>query len=133
MASNEPVISHRKVVAGSNRSFGVVFAVVFAILGLTVHAGCLVVAAAFAAMAFFAPTWLTPLNRLWFRFGMLLHHVVNPVVMGVLFFVVILPIALLMRAFGKDPLRLKRDAQASSYWIAREPPGPAPGSMRKQF
>jgi large-conductance mechanosensitive channel len=133
MASNEPVISHRKVIAGSNRSFGVVFAVVFALLGLTVHSGLLAVGAAFAAMALLAPAWLAPLNGVWFRFGMLLHHVVNPVVMGFLFFVVILPIALLMRAFGKDPLRLKRDAQASSYWIAREPPGPAPGSMRKQF
>jgi large-conductance mechanosensitive channel len=133
MASNEPVISHRKVIAGSNRSFGVVFAVVFALLGLTVHAGWLAVAAAFAAVAFLAPAWLARLNRLWFRFGILLHHVVNPIVMGFLFFVVILPIALLMRAFGKDPLRLKRDAQASTYWIAREPPGPAPGSMRKQF
>ncbi len=133
MASNEPVISHRKVAAGSNRSFGVVFAVVFALLGLLFHFGWLAVAAAFAVMAFFTPAWLAPLNRLWFRFGMLLHHVVNPIVMGFLFFVVILPIALLVRAFGKDPLRLKRDAQASTYWIAREPPGPAPGSMRKQF
>jgi hypothetical protein len=98
-----------------------------------VHAGWLAVAAAFAAVAVLAPAWLAPMNRLWFRFGMLLHHVVNPIVMGVLFFAVILPIALLMRAFGKDPLRLKHDAQASTYWIAREPPGPAPGSMRKQF
>jgi large-conductance mechanosensitive channel len=133
MASNEPIISHRKVTAGSNRSFGIVFAVVFALLGLTVHFAWLAVAAAFAAVAFFAPAWLTPLNRLWFRFGMLLHHVVNPIMMGFLFFVVVVPIALLMRAFGKDPLRLRRDAQASTYWIAREPAGPAPGSMRKQF
>jgi hypothetical protein len=59
--------------------------------------------------------------------------VVNPVIMAVMFYGAILPMALLLRALGKDLLRLKCDPKADSYWIAREPPGPAPGSMSKQF
>ena len=76
---------------------------------------------------------LAPLNAAWHRFGLALAGIVNPVVMGVLFFVVLTPTALLMRAFGKDPLRLARDPAAPTYWIPREPPGPAAGSLRNQF
>ena len=80
-----------------------------------------------------APRLLHPLNRVWFALGLLLHHVVNPVVMALMFYGAILPMALLLRALGKDLLRLKREPQAASYWIAREPPAPAPDSMSKQF
>ena len=125
---------------GSNRSFGLVFAVFFAIIGLwpAIHAApvrwwALAVAAAFAGVAFLAPRLLQPLNRLWFAFGMLLHHVVNPIVMAAMFYCAILPTALLLRALGKDLLRLKRDPGAASYWIPRQPPGPEAGSMKKQF
>ena len=58
---------------------------------------------------------------------------VTPVVMGLLFFLTVTPIALIMRALGKDPLRLKRDDAAASYWILRQPPGPPPESLRRQF
>ena len=140
MATNEPVVSHRKVVMGSNRSFGLVFGGFFvlvallpAIHGSPVRLWALAVAVAFFAAAFFAPRLLQPLNRVWFRLGLLLHHVVNPVIMAVMFYGAILPMALLLRALGKDLLRLKRDPNADSYWIEREPPGPTPGSMSKQF
>lgn len=140
MATNEPVVSHRKVVAGSDRSFGLVFAGFFALVALlpTLHGApvrwwALGLALAFVAIAFIAPRVLHPLNRVWFALGLLLHHVVNPVVMAVMFYGAILPMALLLRALGKDLLRLKREPQAASYWIAREPPAPAPGSMNKQF
>ena len=140
MATNEPVVSHRKVAAGSDRSFGLVFAAFFALVALApmTHGGALrwwalALAAAFAAVAFLAPYLLRPLNRLWFAFGMALHHVVNPIVMAVMFYGAILPMAVLLRAMGKDLLRLKRDPAASSYWIDRAPPGPEPGSMQKQF
>ena len=136
MAANEPVVSHRKVAAGSDRSFGLVFAVFFvlvallpAIHGAPVRWWALVVAGAFAAIALFAPRMLHPLNRLWFALGLLLHRVVNPLVMAVMFYGAILPMGLLLRMLGKDLLRLKREPQAASYWIAREPPGP----MDKQF
>ena len=91
------------------------------------------ISAAFAAAAFIAPRVLRPLNRAWYALGLLLHHVVNPVVMAVMFYGAILPMALLLRALDKDILRLKREPQAASYWIPREPPAPAPGSMSKQF
>jgi Saxitoxin biosynthesis operon protein SxtJ len=140
MAANEPVVSHRKVVMGSNRSFGLVFGGFFvlvalapAIHGAPIRPWALAVAAAFIAAAFFAPRLLQPLNRVWFQLGLLLHHVVNPIIMAVMFYGAILPMALLLRALGKDLLRLKRDPNANSYWIEREPPGPAPGSMSKQF
>jgi hypothetical protein len=137
MANNEPVVSHRKVVAGSNRSFGLVFAVFFALVSLVpaVYSEplwwALVVSVAFATVAFWAPGILQPLNQLWFKFGLLLHHVVNPIVMAIMFYGAVLPMALLLRAFGKDLLRLKHEPGAASYWIAREPI--KPGSMSKQF
>jgi hypothetical protein len=136
----EPVVSHRKTVAGSNRSFGLVFAGFFLLVTLLplLHSApprrwALLVAAAFAAVAFLAPQLLTPLNRLWFKLGLLLHHIVNPIVMALMFYGAILPMALLLRVLDKDILRLKRDDNASSYWIRREPPAPAPDSMKKQF
>ncbi|MSO85868.1 MAG: hypothetical protein EXR04_08000 [Rhodospirillales bacterium] len=128
------------VKAGSERAFGLVFAAVFALIGLwpllsaeSVRLWALIVAALFIAAAYFAPGALKPLNRLWFLFGMLLHKIVNPLVMALLFFVTVTPIAILMRLAGKDPLRLKFDRAAKSYWIERVPPGPEPDSMRRQF
>jgi hypothetical protein len=76
---------------------------------------------------------LSPLNRLWLRFGLLLHKIVSPLVLGIMFFLVITPIGLLMRAVGKDLLRLKFDKRSSSYWIERLPPGPPPESLKDQF
>ena len=140
MSSNEPIVANRKVVAGSNRSFGIVFAAAFAIYALwplvsggepRLWAGG--IAGAFALAAFARPQLLTPLNRLWFRFGLVLHHVVNPIVMGLIFFAAVVPVGVVMRMLGKDVLRLRRDQNAESYWIAREPPGPEPGSMSRQF
>jgi hypothetical protein len=140
MATNEPIVSYRKVTGSSNRSFGLVFAAVFALIGLApLYRGgdlrywALGLGVAFVAAAVFAPKVLEPLNRLWFKLGLLIHHVANPIVMFLLFFGAVLPTALVMRAMGKDPLRLKREPAATSYWIAREPGAPERGSMRKQF
>jgi Saxitoxin biosynthesis operon protein SxtJ len=140
MATNEPVVAHRKVIMGSNKSFGLVFAAFFAIVALLplIHSGplrwwALAVAVAFAAAAFVAPRLLQPLNWLWFKLGLLLHHVVNPVIMAAMFYGAMLPMGLLLRFLGKDLLRLKREPGANSYWIAREPPAPSHGSMSKQF
>jgi hypothetical protein len=138
MAANEPVVSHKKVPMGSNRSFGLVFAVFFVLVGLApaVHGAplrwwSLGLAAVFATAAFLIPRALQPLNWIWFKFGLLLHHVVNPVIMAVMFYGAILPMALLLRALGKDLLRLKREPEGASYWIPRE--SPASGSISKQF
>lgn len=128
------------VKAGSERAFGLVFAAVFALIGFwpllsagDIRLWAFIVAALFLAAAVLAPGVLKPLNRVWFLFGMLLHKIVSPLVMALLFFTTVTPIALLMRLMGKDPLRLTLDRAAKSYWIERVPPGPSPESMRRQF
>lgn len=124
----------------SDRTFGLVFVVVFLALGLLpllshrgVRVWSLVVAGVLLLIALTAPAVLAPLNRLWMRFGALLHRIVSPLVLGVMFFGVITPMGLVMRALGKDPLRLRADAGAASYWVQRTPPGPARDSFKRQF
>lgn len=128
------------VKTSNERSFGIVFAAVFTLIGLwpllaggAVRSWALAGGAAFLILALFWPTALRPLNRLWLRFGGLMHALVSPLIMGLMFYSTVLPVGLLMRLAGKDPLRLKRDPQAPSYWIVRRPPGPAPESMSNQF
>ena len=90
-------------------------------------------AAVFLVAALVIPTALNPLNRAWLKLGLLLHKVVNPAVMGLIFYGAVLPTGLAMRAMGKDLLRLKPRPKAESYWIARTPPGPAAKTMNDQF
>ena len=80
-----------------------------------------------------APAILAPLNRAWMKLGLLLFTIVNPIVLALIFLVTIVPIGLGLRLFGKDPLRLRFEPDAKSYWIERDPPGPAPDSMPQQF
>lgn len=79
------------------------------------------------------PRSLSALNRGWIRLGLILFRVVNPVVLALIYGLTIVPIGLLMRLLGHDPLRLKCDPQADSYWVVRDPPGPAPDTMINQF
>ena len=124
----------------SDRTFGLVFAVFFTIVavlpmvhGEPLRLWALAAAGAFLALALVAPRLLAPLNRLWLRFGDLLHRIVSPIALAILFYGVVTPTGLLMRLFGKDALRLRFDREAKSYWIAREPPGPPPESLKDQF
>ena len=133
--------SREEVIKGSSdRSFGIVFAVVFALIaaiswyhdGTHWHwwlGGSLV----FALIAMARPPLLAPLNRLWTKFGLLLAAVVSPVVLGLVFYLCITPIGFLMRLFGKDPMRLRLEPEADTYWIRRDPPGPPPESLKNQF
>ncbi len=141
---HENLAGRDDVKVGSERSFGLVFAVVFIIVALwplftmsdkegQLRVWSLVVAAFFLGTSLTMPSLLAPLNKLWFKFGLLLHKIVNPLVMGLLFFVTVTPIGLIMRALGKTPLKLGFDKNADSYWIARTPPGPAPETMKRQF
>ncbi len=132
--------THAPAEGGSNRSFGFVFCGFFAILAIlngwrdgTLWPYFVAIAGLFLLTALVAPRALAPLNRLWFRFGMLLHRIVNPVVMGFLFYGTVTPIALVMRLVGKDPLNRAFDPKARTYWIERSPPGPTPETMRQQF
>lgn len=124
----------------SDRSFGFVFAIVFALLGLWPLLGgaamrlwALALSGLFLACAVLRPALLGPLNRVWYRFGMLLHAIVSPVALGVIFFIGIVPVGLIMRAVGRRPLNLAFDRDAQSYWVKREPPGPAPKGMSDPF
>ncbi len=134
-------LGHEEAVrAGSDRSFGLVFAGVFVVIALfpllggrPVRLWSLIVAAVFVAIALLRPGLLAPANRLWLAFGLLLHRVTSPLVLGLLFFVVFTPMGLVRRALGKDSLRLRWDGSLPSYWIPRRPPGPAPDTMRNQF
>jgi hypothetical protein len=84
-------------------------------------------------VAFLAPKLLTPLNWFWTRLGLVLHKIVSPLVLGIMFFVVITPMGVVMRLFGKDPLRLRLDKTQASYWLERTPPGPKPDTLSNQF
>jgi predicted membrane metal-binding protein len=125
---------------GSERSFGFVFAAVFVLVALwplldsaPPRRWAIAVAAVFALCAWLAPKVLAPLNRLWFRFGELLHRIVSPIALGVIFFGVVTPYAVVMRLFGRDELLLRKSSARPSYWVRREPPGPPPDSFRNQF
>ncbi len=141
-------MEHRPTVeapqGSSDRSFGFVFSIVFAIIaawpmvmqraaGGSVRVWALAAAAAFLLAAVARPQVLAPLNRVWTRFGLLLHAIVSPVALGVIFFIGIMPIGLIMRAMGKRPLNLQFDRDAQSYWVPRDPPGPPPGTMSDPF
>jgi len=124
----------------SDRATGLVFAAVFTIIALwplwksgAVREWALITAAAITIVALAIPRALGPLSRAWHGLGLAMHRVMNPLVMGLLFYLTVTPTGLLMRLFGKDPLRLRFDPEAKSYWIERQPPGPAPETMRHQF
>jgi hypothetical protein len=138
--AHEDLQRAQHVEGSSDRSFGVVFAVVFLVVAFWPLIGgaqprwwAAGVAAAFGLVAALRPALLAVPNRLWLKFGLLLGAIVAPVALGVVFYLVIAPIGAMMRLTGKDPLRLRRDPGAASYWISRDPPGPPPDSMGNQF
>jgi flagellar biosynthesis protein FlhB len=138
--AHEDLTRDQRVEGSSDRSFGLVFAVVFLVIGVwpLFHGApprwwANGIAAVFAVIAVAKPTLLASLNQQWIKLGILLGKVVSPIALGILFYGVLVPIGVVMRLAGKDPLRLKYDATTPSYWIPREPPGPPPDSMNNQF
>src|SRR5690349_2386018 len=114
----------------SDRSFGIVFGIVFALIGIwpvmhqqPVRWWSFCIAAAFLVTAALRPVLLSALNKLWYRIGIAMGRVVSPIALGIVFYGVIAPLGWSLKVLGKDPLRLKRDAKASTYWIERQPPG----------
>ena len=140
-ASHEYICPKSNIKVGPERSFGLVFAVVFSLIamwpltndGEQVLWWAFAIAGVFLVLSLVAPKVLKPLNVLWFKFGLLLHAIVQPFIMGLIFFLTVTPTAFLFRLLKKDPLRLKKQPDAESYWIVRDPPGPAQGSMKNQF
>ena len=114
----------------SNRSFGVLFSIVFLIIALwpliksenlnDVRIWSLIIAVIFLTLGILKSKILTPFNTAWMKFGILLGRIVAPVILGVLFFLVVTPIGLLLRLFKKDILNLKFDKKSQTYWISRD-------------
>ena len=126
-----------KIKISSNRSFGLVFFILFLVISLWpfIHEGQIriwsaVISIVFLILGLMNSKLLTPLNRLWFKFGMFLGAIVAPVVMGMIFFLVVTPTGFLMRIMGKDLLRRKYDKSNKSYWIKRDK---SSSSMKQQF
>jgi len=139
-STHELFSREEKIVAGSDRSFGLVMAAALSAVSLpnVWHSGRLWpwtggLAALFLAAGLLRPAVLHPLNLIWLRFGLLLSKVVSPIVMALLFYGTVLPTGLIVRMMGKDLLRLKWHPDADSYWIMRQPPGPSPETMKDQF
>ena len=129
--------NNKKIEKSTNRSFGLVFFIVFLIIGLwplanggSVRFWSLIIALIFLFLGILNSKILTPLNVLWSKFGELLGIVIAPIVMGIIFFLVVTPTGLIMRMFGKDLLRNKFQINNESYWIKREK---NKSSMKKQF
>ena len=120
----------------SNKNFGIVFFVVFFLISIfpltnsgEIRIWSLIISFIFLILGVLKSTILTPLNNLWFTFGIFLGKIVSPLVMGLIFFFVVTPIGLLMRLFGKDLLNLKYNLN-KSYWIEKSGPK---SKMKNQF
>ena len=121
---------------GSNRSFGIVFFVVFLLIALyplTNSEGIIVwsviISFIFLVLGLLNSKILTPLNKIWFKFGIILGEIISPLIMGIIFFFVVTPIGLVMRILGKDVLNLKYNKN-QSYWIEKNGPK---SKMKNQF
>ena len=120
----------------TNKNFGIVFSIVFLIIALfplindgSFRIWSLIVSTVFLFLGLINSKILTPLNKIWFKFGLILGRIASPVIMGIIFFLVVTPIAFIMRLVGKDLLNLKFNKH-KSYWI--EKTGPK-SNMKNQF
>jgi len=129
-------MNKNQIKISSNRSFGLVFFTVFLIISIypILNSGDLriwssIVSLVFLILGIMNSKILTPLNKIWFRFGILLGKIVSPIVMGIVYFVVVFPTSLIMRSLGKDLLRLKKNRE-KSYWVESTS---SKSSMKNQF
>ena len=131
------MLHESKIRIGSNRNFGLVFFFVFLIVGLLpllkeepFRIWSIVIAIIFLILGLMNSKLLTPLNKLWFKFGLFLGYLVSPIVMGIVFFLVITPTGFVMKIMGKDLLNKKKDNDKKSYWINRSK---TKSTMKQQF
>ena len=126
-----------KIKISSNRSFGLVFFVVFLIVSLwpltsvgSIRIWSAIISAVFLILGLINSRLLTPLNVLWFKFGMILGAIISPIIMGIVFFLVVTPTGFILRIMGKDLLNKKYDKEKETYWIKRDA---SIGTMKRQF
>ena len=117
----------------SDRKFGWTFAGLFLVVGVLAHPWMVALAAATALVTLTRAQWLAPLNRAWMKLAEVLHKVVSPVIMGIMFFGVFTPMGWAMRRFGWDAMKRTWDPAADTYWTRRTPPGPADDSFKDLF
>jgi hypothetical protein len=129
---HEDLTLEQRIVGSSDRSVGLVSTAVALIVALwpltrghAPRAWALAIGVVLLLVAVARPT-LAPFSRAWTRFGLLLHRLVSPVVLGLIYYATVTPLGVMMRLVGKTPLPLRFDPRATSYWIERRPPGPAP-------
>ena len=126
-----------KIKISSNRSFGLLFFVVFLIVSLwpltsvgSIRIWSAIISAVFLILGLINSRLLTPLNVLWFKLGMILGAIISPIVMGIVFFLVVTPTGFILRIMGKDLLNKKYEKKKETYWIKRNA---SIGTMKRQF
>ena len=125
-----------KIRIGSNRSFGIVFFIFFLIIstyplikGGEIRVWSLIIALIFLILGIINSELLTPLNKIWFKFGIFLGNFVSPIIMGIIFFIVVTPVSLILKLLGKDVLNIKKNNKRT-YWIDKSDPK---SKMKNQF
>jgi len=128
------------VMRSSDRSFGLIIAIAFVVVGCwplidgeAVRVWALVLGACFLAVAVVRPKSLAGLNRWWMRLGILLGNIIGPVALAIVFYLAVVPTGLIMRWFGKDTMGLRFDSSAATYWVVRDPTARPDESMKNQF
>ena len=129
-------MKNQKIKIGSNKSFGIVFSIVFLVIafwpmlnGNEINYWLLAISIVFLILGLINSKILTPLNKIWFKFGILLGNVIAPIVMGIIFFLIVTPTSIIMKILGKDLLNLKKNNN-NSYWIKKTGPK---NIMKNQF
>ena len=129
-------MNHQSVKMGTNKSFGIVFFIVFLLIAIwpllssnEIRIWSLVISFIFLILGIFNSKILTPLNKLWMKFGLFLGGIISPIIMGIIYFAVVTPTGLIMRILGKDLLMLKKNDK-ETYWIEKNDPK---SSMKNQF
>ena len=129
-------MNNNKIKLGSNRSFGIVFFIVFLIIATypllndnSIRLWSLIIGIIFLILGIINSKVLTPFNILWMKFGLLLGKIVSPIILGFVFFGVVTPISIIMKLFAKDSLNLKRNKK-QTYWLKKEE---IKSSMKNQF
>ena len=127
---------NNEIKINSNRNFGIVFFLVFLLIAVypltnneEIKVWSVIISLIFLVLGLSNSKILTPLNKLWFKFGIFLGKIVSPLIMGIIFFLVVTPIGLIMRLLGKDVLNLKYNKN-QSYWIEKNSPK---SKMKNQF
>ena len=129
-------MNYKDIKIGSNRSFGVVFFVVFLLIGLwpilkgnEIRIWSIIISLIFLILGILNSKILTPFNKVWFRFGIFLGNFISPIIMGIVFFLVVTPTGLIMKLFRKDLINLRKN-NSSTYWIEKKD---IKSSMKNQF